>query len=117
MANHHRGEVCASFGGKTYHLCLTLGALAELESAFGAEDLAGLAGRFEQGRLSSMDLIRILGCGLRGGGASLTDKEVGALKMEGGLPAYLQVVARLLAVTFGAEEGQEASNPIMPQDI
>jgi len=37
MANRHRGEIEAEIGGKTRTLVLTLGALAELEEAFGAE--------------------------------------------------------------------------------
>lgn len=31
MANRHRGEIEAELGGKKRTLCLTLGALAELE--------------------------------------------------------------------------------------
>ena len=108
MTNRHRGEISAEFGGQSYVLCLTLGALAELESAFGAEDLVALAARFESGRLSARDAIRILGAGLRGGGNALSDKEVGAL--PGDLASQLDVVARLLAATFGGEE-TAAPNP------
>jgi len=108
MPNHHRGEVSAEFGGQTYTLCLTLGALAELESAFGVKDLIALAARFESGRLSARDAIRILGAGLRGGGNQLSDEEVGAL--PGDLAGHLDIVARLLAATFGAEEAA-APNP------
>ena len=39
MANRHRGEIEAEIGGARRRLVLTLGALAELEDAFGAEDL------------------------------------------------------------------------------
>ena len=35
MVNRHRGEIEAILDGKSYRLCLTLGALAELEHAFG----------------------------------------------------------------------------------
>lgn len=42
MANKHRGEVTARLDGKDYTLCLTLGALAEMEQAFGAEDTRGV---------------------------------------------------------------------------
>ena len=51
MANLHRGEVAAVLGGRRRTLVLTLGALAELESAFAATDLPALAERFGQGRL------------------------------------------------------------------
>ena len=43
MANRHRGEI-AVLDGRERTLCLTLGALAELEASFGAEDLVALAG-------------------------------------------------------------------------
>ena len=55
---------------------LTLGALAELEDAFGAEDLVALTERFGSGRLKARDLIRIIAAGLRGAGAALTDDDV-----------------------------------------
>ena len=58
MANRHRGEIEAELGGERRTLCLTLGALAELESAFGAEDLAALAERFGSGRMSARDAYR-----------------------------------------------------------
>ena len=37
MANRHRGEIEAEIGGVRRRLVLTLGALAELEDAFGAD--------------------------------------------------------------------------------
>jgi hypothetical protein len=58
--NRHRGEIAANFDGETRLLCLTLGALAELESAFGVDNLLELAERFENGRLSAGDIIRSL---------------------------------------------------------
>ena len=47
MANTHRGEIEAEIGGARRTLVLTLGALAELESAFGADDLVALLPLFE----------------------------------------------------------------------
>ncbi len=73
MANRHRGEIEADLGGKRRTLVLTLGALAELESAFGADDLVALAERFGAGRLSARDLVRIISAGLRGAGESISD--------------------------------------------
>jgi hypothetical protein len=108
MANARRGEVEAKLDGKTHSLCLTLGALAELESAFGAGDLVSLAERFEARRLSARDLLRIIACGLRGGGHAASDEEVGRMKVEGGLAEYARIAASLIAATFG--EG-EAANP------
>ena len=112
MANRHRGEIDAELGGHRVTLCLTLGALAELEAAFGAEDLSALAGRFSTGKLSARDAIRILGAGLRGGGNALSDEEVAALTAEGGLAGHLRVVADLLAATFGTSEvGEGVDEP------
>ncbi|WP_244472635.1 GTA-gp10 family protein, partial [Methylobacterium sp. Leaf89] len=64
MANRRRGEVALALGPERYTLCLTLGALAELEDALGAADLTELAARFGEGRLRSRDLIALLGAAL-----------------------------------------------------
>ncbi len=105
MANRHRGEIDAVLDGKPYRLCLTLGALAELESAFGDEDMLALATRFEAGRISATDCQRIIGAGLRGAGHDVSDLAVAAMRVEGGAAGYVDIVARLLATTFSAETG------------
>ena len=112
-ANTRRGEVSAELGGKTYVLRLTLGALAQMEAAFGATDLVALAQRFEQGRLSARDLLVIIGLGLRGGGATIADDEVATLSVVGGLQGYARIVSDLLHATFGGGEMVEpkALNP------
>jgi hypothetical protein len=101
MANTHRGEIDAELGGKIWRLCLTLGALAELENAYGGDDLLALAQRFEQGKIGASDAIRILGAGLRGAGHELSDADVSAMTVEGGAAGYLRIVVKLLAATFG----------------
>jgi len=118
MANAHRGEIAAQFDGRDYTLCLTLGALAEMEAAFGARDLNDLGERFDAGRVSARDLLTIIGCGLRGAGHALSDAEIAALKVSGGLPAYVRIAADLLAATFGdnAPGKDAAANPPTPQD-
>jgi hypothetical protein len=114
MANRRRGEVAAVLDGRERTLCLTLGALAELEASFGAEDLVALASRFETGRLSARDIVRIIGCGLRGAGEAVADAEVAAMRAEGGAAGFALVAAELIRATFGgAEEGSE--NPPQPQ--
>lgn len=113
-ANRHRGEVEAVIDGERRILCLTLGALAELETAFGAESLTDLAARFAGGRLRSADLTRILACGLRGGGNRLSDADVAEMAVEGGVAGAAKVVGELLTVTFGApmvEASLETSKP------
>jgi hypothetical protein len=101
MANAQRGEIAAEIGGETMTLCLTLGALAELEARLGAGDLVGLADRFADGRISARDLTAILGAGLRGAGHAVTDDDLARMSIEGGLTGAAAIAARLLAVTFG----------------
>ncbi len=101
MANRHRGEIEAEIGGGRRRLVLTLGALAELEDAFGAEDLVALTERFGSGRLKARDLIRIIGAGLRGAGEKISDEEAAAMAVDGGAQGYARIAAELIAVTFG----------------
>jgi hypothetical protein len=101
MANKHRGEIEAEIGGARRTLVLTLGALAELEAAFGADDLVALTERFGAGRLKALDLIRIIGAGLRGAGEIVTDDEVARMEVEGGAQGYVRIAADLIAATFG----------------
>jgi hypothetical protein len=110
MGNARRGDVDAVFDGKNYTLRLTLGALAELETAFGADDLVGLAGRFEGGRLSSRDLLRVIAAGVRGGGSDLGDDEIARMSVEGGVPAYVKLASDLLVAAFGAS-AESVSHP------
>lgn len=109
--NRRRGEVAAEFDGRPYRLCLTLGALAELEASYAADDLGALVERFSTGRLSARDLIRIVGAGLRGGGNDVADGEVAAMQTENGVAGFAAVVADLLTQTFGAAPVPEAANP------
>jgi hypothetical protein len=111
-ANRRRGEVAAELDGKNHRLCLTLGALAELEASYAASDLAALVERFSSGRLSASDMIRIIGAGLRGAGHELSDNEVGGMRTEGGVAGFAAIVADLLTTTFGAAPRvEEAPNP------
>lgn len=102
MANSHRGEIEARLDGEVKRLVLTLGALAELEHAFGNDDLLALAQRFESGRLSSRDCLRIIGAGLRGAGHEVSDAEVARMQADGGAAGFVAIVARLLNATFSA---------------
>lgn len=114
MANKHRGEIDARLDGKSYRLCLTLGALAELEAAFGDEDMLALATRFESGRLSARDAVRVIGAGLRGGGHDIGDDAVSRMQAEGGAAGFVAIVAGLLTATFGAAgaaNGEGAGEP------
>lgn len=110
--NRRRGEIVAKFDGEPRLLCLTLGALAELESAFGVADLTELAGRFEAGRLSAGDIIRIVGAGLRGAGNRLSDEDVAEMSTEGGVAGFARIATELLWVSFGGAEAAGSSNSI-----
>jgi hypothetical protein len=114
MANRHRGEIEAALDGKAFRLCLTLGALAELEDAFGEADMLALATRFEAGRISARDCVRIIGAGLRGAGYDIRDEDVAAMSSPGGAAGYVDIVARLLSATFGAAgtSSAEAGAPV-----
>jgi hypothetical protein len=103
MPNPRRGEIACMLDGKPLKLCLTLGALAELEHAFGHDDMLSLAQRFQSGRLSARDAQRIIAAGLRGAGHEFPDDAVGRMQAEGGVAGFVDIVARLLAATFGGE--------------
>lgn len=111
MANYHRGEIEAEIGGATRRLVLTLGALAELEAAFGADDLAALAERFGSGRLRARDLVRIIAAGLRGAGEAVSDEEVSRMAVADGAHGYVRIAASLIEATFG---GGEPQRPLAP---
>lgn len=101
LVNRRRGEIVANLGGKDRCLCLTLGALAKLESAFAVGDLGALGERFSSGRLSARDLLTIIHAGLEGGGHTFTRDDVAEMQAEGGLAGYAAIVSELLAATFG----------------
>lgn len=63
------GETEITINGKTYPLRLTLGALAEIEEAFGG-DFAALSERLKEPRIA--DLLLVLYALVRGGGAEMT---------------------------------------------
>lgn len=66
VANGARGEVVAALAGSERRLCLTLGALAEIETAFRLSGVEALAERMRA--LSANDLMVVLAALLRGGG-------------------------------------------------
>ncbi|QRG04835.1 gene transfer agent family protein [Xanthobacter dioxanivorans] len=114
MPNPRRGEIEAVLDGTPRVLVLTLGALAELEAAFGADDLLALAERFERGRLSARDAARIIAAGLNGAGASVTLDEVMRMRADGGAAGFARIVAQLLSATFGTD-GETPASPLPPQ--
>jgi hypothetical protein len=114
MPNLHRGEIEAEIGGARRRLVLTLGALAELEAAFGADDLVALAERFGSGRLKARDLTRIIAAGLRGAGEDVSDDEVSRMAVAGGAAGYVRIAAELITATFGGDErdAEQSARPL-----
>lgn len=66
MTNAVRGEVCVELAGAPRRLCLTLGALAEMEAGLGVSGLDALVARVT--KMSAGDLMVVLAALLRGGG-------------------------------------------------
>lgn len=101
MANLFRGEIEAEIAGVRRTLCLTLGALAELEAQLATGDLVGLGERFAAGRISARDLIAIIGAGLRGAGHPISNEELASMPFGGGVHGAATIAAQLLKATFG----------------
>lgn len=123
VANRRRGEVVAIIDGHRRILCLTLGALAELEDAFNVSNLSELGDYFSQGKFSSKDLVHIIGAGLRGGGNLYADDDVRCMSLDGGALGLAQIAADLLSATFNPqynsnqnevtdEKSEQMSNPL-----
>lgn len=72
--NAARGEATVRLAGAGRRLCLTLGALAEIEGALGLEGPQGLAERMRS--LSARDLTAVLAALLRGGGEAVFASEL-----------------------------------------
>jgi hypothetical protein len=111
MVNRHRGETPLMIDGEALPMRLTLGALAELESAFQVDSLPALGERFATGRLSARDVTRILTAGLRGAGGSVGEDEVAGLSFDGGLNGAIAAAIRLLEATFGEPEEASGRKP------
>jgi len=65
--NAARGEIEVRIEGRSVRLCLTLGALAEIETALEAEGVEALAERLR--RMRAGDLEAVLAALIGGGGA------------------------------------------------
>lgn len=105
-ANRQRGEIEAEIDGERRILCMTLGALAELETAFGVDNIADLAGRFAGGRVGTRDVMAIIAAGLRGGGNVVDDGDLADIRIEGGIGGAMRLAARLLESAFAVGEPQ-----------
>lgn len=112
MANRYRGEIPFELDGRTHCLRLTLGSLANLEDAMGADGLRTLGERLQRGHLSAREICEILAAGFAGAGAPVSAKELGQMIPASAFGSAANAAALLLAVTFG---GGDASLPSPPQ--
>ncbi|MGC9417787.1 MAG: gene transfer agent family protein [Rhodovulum sp.] len=106
MANPHTGEVALIVDGERRVLKLTLGALAELESALGADTLVALIERYENGEFATRDVLALLLAGLRGGGWEGTPGDLSRAEIGGGPIAAAQAAAQLLTRAFTLPEAK-----------
>lgn len=93
-ANGARGEVIAELAGAERRLCLTLGALAEMERALDCDGLSGLAERMRA--LSARDLMVVLAALLKGGGEDALAGKLGEAPVDPRQAA--EAVAKAFAV-------------------
>ena len=100
MANPYAGEVALVIAGERRVMRLTLGALAEMEAAMGADSLVDLVTRFEEGRFPSRDVLAVIVAGLRGGGWEGQPSDLLTAEIEGGPVAAARAAAQLLARAF-----------------
>ncbi|MEM0923462.1 MAG: gene transfer agent family protein [Pseudomonadota bacterium] len=103
MVNPARGEVALVLDGQAHAMRLTLGALAELEARLETESLVALAEKFEQGRVSSAELIALLSAGLKGAGSQVAEADVASGQIEGGAVGAMRAGLALIAAAFRSE--------------
>jgi hypothetical protein len=98
--NGIRGEAEAWLAGAERTLCLTLGALAEIETALGVKGLGELAERMRA--LSAADLLAVLAALLRGGGEGELAKELARAAIDP--RAAAEAVAKAFAAALPERE-------------
>lgn len=98
--NPWRGDVAVVIDGERRVCRLTLGALAELETALEADTLMALLARFESGAVRSRDVLAVLVAGLRGGGWDGGAEDLRCAEIAGGPVAAAAVAAELLVRAF-----------------
>jgi hypothetical protein len=100
MVNPWCGEVALVIDGERRVMKLTLGALAELEAALGADSLVALVERFEGGKFRTADVLKLLMAGLHGGGHRIEAEALLGAEITGGPGAAARAAAELLARAF-----------------
>lgn len=106
MANPWAGEVALTIDGERHLMRLTLGALAELEAGLAEDSLVDLVTRFEAGRCTTRDVLKLIVAGLRGGGWPGSAKDLLNAEIAGGPMAAARAAAELLARAFTLPDEQ-----------
>src|SRR5689334_14442074 len=96
LHNPARGEVLLTVDGAERRLCVTLGALAELEAAFDAISLAELGERLAQ--LTASDLLIVLSALCAGGGEPMNAAQLANAEIDA--KAAAAAVARAFRAAF-----------------
>lgn len=94
--NTARGEVLLEIDGRPTRLCLTLGALAELETAFDVASLSELGERLSQ--LTASDLLTVLAALTAGGGEAAGVAELATARIDA--KAAAEAVAAAFRIAF-----------------
>ncbi len=94
--NRARGETCLKINGKTHTLCLTMGALAQIEASLDADGLEALSQRLRH--LSAVDILAVLAALLMGGGNPLDDEKLRSAQIDPQETAEAVAMAFSLAV-------------------
>ncbi len=98
-ANTARGETTLEIDGRPHLLCLTLGALAELEGAFDVNGFSELGERLAA--LTASDLITVLSALTKGGGAGVSSAALAAADIDP--RAAVRAVAEAFRLALGDE--------------
>ncbi len=104
MANPWTGEVAIVIDGVSHDCKLTLGALAELETALGEGSLIDLIRRFEGAAFSGADVMAVVVAGLRGGGWTGTAADLITAEIAGGPVGAAKAAALMLARAFAVPD-------------
>lgn len=97
--NHARGEVLLCVDGTQRRLCVTLGALAELEAVFDVVSLTELGERLA--KLTAADLLIVLSSLCAGAGAPISVAELASARIDA--RAAAEAVAAAFRSAFGDE--------------
>lgn len=108
--NPQRGEVkIQGPGGKEYNLCLTLGAMAQIEEELGVESFTEVGDRISKG--SSKDMMVVLVAFLNGGGhLEITKKDMITWPIAfGELSSKMQEVFNAAGFGDGEDQSEDES--------